>query len=129
MGEGITIKCKRCDYQDSFLLGVGMMYSSLLNVISQVSPHRRDKVLNILATRVIHEVSYKHRLFVCPKCNNLAGRFDFSILYGDNQIYRPYFRCSKCRTNLLTLNAPITTLSCPQCGKKSLITNGWMLWD
>ncbi len=81
MGQGITIECKSCDYIETFILGMGMMYSSLENVISLVSPKRQEAVLNILQYEDVHEVTYAHKLFVCPQCNTLAGRFDFSISY------------------------------------------------
>lgn len=129
MGERIIVECLRCDYQKSFLLGVGMMYSSLEHVISLVSPTRHDEVLKILQTQVIHAVNYEHKLFVCPKRNRLAGRFDYLISYNDNQIYRPYFRCPKCRIKLVPISETVTDLYCPQCGEKSLNQHVGILWD
>lgn len=129
MGEGITIKCKQCDYQETYILGIGMMYSSLENVISLISPYRRETVLNILHTQYIHEVKYEYKLFICLKCNSIIGRFDYSIIYGDGQIYRPYFRCPECKTKLITVTEPISNIRCPSCGEKSLVENFEMLWD
>ena len=46
MGTGISIICQNCGYEKDFMLGIGMMYSSLEKVID-LSPHRK-KILDIL---------------------------------------------------------------------------------
>ena len=84
MGQGITVKCEFCDNIETFYRGVGFMYSSLENVIDLISPKRKEKVLNILQDKLVQNVTYEHKLFACPKCNNLMSRFNFSITYDDN---------------------------------------------
>ena len=129
MGHGITVESKSCNYEDTFSLGIGMMYFSLENVISLVSPHRREKVLNLLKRQDSFAMDYDQKMFVCPSCNTLAERFDFSIAYGAGQIYKPYFRCPKCRKKLVSLEEAIESTSCPQCGEKTLISTESVLWD
>ena len=129
MGHGITVECKSCEYQDEFSLGIGMMYRSLENVLSLVSSRRRDKVRELLHHHQVDSVQYEHKLFVCPKCNTLADRFDFSIIYDGGKTYRPYFRCPKCKARLRPLETPIRETACPKCGKKTLISIESMLWD
>jgi hypothetical protein len=75
MGHGITIECSKCDYLNTFSLGIGMMYSSLENVISHVRPNRREKVLNILPHQDIYDLSYEQEMFFCPNSKILAARF------------------------------------------------------
>ena len=77
MGHGITIEWTKCDYLNSFFLGIGMMYSSLENVISHVRPNRREEVLNLLPHQDIYDVNYEHKMFFCPNCKILAARFRF----------------------------------------------------
>ena len=129
MGQGITIECKSCRYVETFYLGIGFMYSSLENVIDLVSPKRKEKVLNILQRKDVHDITYEHKLFICPKCNHIKSRFDFSITYGDNQEYKPYFQCSECRKKLVPLKKPIESIPCPNCDKKTLIQNASIMWD
>jgi len=129
MGQGITIECKSCDYVETFYLGIGFMYSSLENVIELISPIRKENVLNILQCKDIHDVSYEHKLFVCPKCTRLMSRFDFSITYNDNQVYKPYFRCPECRKKLVPLTEPIENKPCPKCGRKTLTQNMSIMLD
>jgi transcription elongation factor Elf1 len=129
MGDSITVECKSCDYQNKFILGVGMRYFSLENVIDLVSPTRREEVLKLLQRQDVKDVRYEHKLFVCPNCNNLAERFDFSISYDDGQTYSPDFRCPDCRTKLIQLDKPIDNIPCPNCGEKTLIHFPSVLWD
>lgn len=129
MGYGITVECASCDYKETFMLGVGMMYGSLENVISQVTAARREEVLDILHHHEVEGVSYEHKLFICPNCNTLGERFDYSIFYEDGQLCKPYFRCSECRTKLVPVEEPITSLRCSKCGNKNLTSNETVLWD
>ena len=129
MGEGITIECKSCDYKKSFTLGVGMMYASLENVISQVSPKRREDVLNIIHNEEVYEVNYQHKLFFCSHCHNLESRFDYFILYNNNKKYKPIFCCPECRKKLIPVEEPIENIPCPKCGKKALTKFVSMMWD
>jgi RNase P subunit RPR2 len=129
MGHGITIECESCDYQETFMIGVGMMYASLENVISQVSPARRKEVRDILQHHEVEGTSYEHKMFICPNCDTLGERFDFSIDFDDGQIYEPYFRCSECRTKLVPLKEPISSISCSKCGEITLVSHETIMWD
>lgn len=106
-----------------------MLYHSLKNVINQFSPHHRKKVLSLLENEDVFDSNFEHKLFVCPNCNLLASRFDFSIYYNDGQIYTPVFRCPECRSNLIPLKESIEKAPCPACGKVSLQQYEFLLWD
>lgn len=129
MGQGITIDCQSCEYIKTLWVGIGFMYSSLEKVINQVSPKRREMVLDILHNKDVHKVNYGHKLFQCPKCHNLESRFDFSIMYNHNKKYAPYFRCHKCRAKLDPVQEPIDNLPCPKCGRKDLTQFTTLFWD
>lgn len=129
MGEGITIECKSCDFVKTLWVGIGFMYSLLENVINQVSPKRREMVLDILHNKDVHEVEYAHKLFQCPICHNLESRFDFSIIYDDNKKYAPYFRCPECRIKLNPIQDRIEIIPCPSCGRKDLTQSTSLMWD
>ena len=129
MGHGITVECTNCDYIEIFQLGIGFMYSSLENVIDLISPKRKEKVLNILQNEEVHTVDYGHELFVCPKCNTLASRFEFLISYNNGKTYGPYFRCPECRLKLVLLKEPIENIPCPKCGDRTLTQFEAYMWD
>jgi len=129
MGYGIKIECASCDYEGTFMLGVGMMYSSLENVISQVSPHRREVVLDILKNHNVAGTRCEHKLYICPRCDTLGERFEYFIFYDDGQVYEPYFRCSECRRKLVPVEEPISSLRCSKCGEVTLTSHETALWD
>jgi len=129
MGQGITIDCQSCEYIKTFWVGKGFMYSSLEKVINQVSPKRREMVLDILHKKVVHKVDYKQKLFQCPKCHKLESRFDFSIIYNNDKKYAPYFRCPECRVKLDPVQEPIDNVPCPKCGRKDLTQFTTLWWD
>ena len=89
MGHGITVECKNCIYHETFMLGVGMRYGSLFNVLKLASDPRRDKVIELYKNHNIHKVNYGHELFVCRQGNRLAERFYFEITYDNEQVYKP----------------------------------------
>ena len=120
------------------MLGIGMMYSSLENVIDLVHYARRKKILDILQN---HEVNkhegiwgnpfYEHRLYRCIDCNQLYGRFYVKIEYNDNKSYETKFKCSKCKTKLKAVENERNVIKypCPLCGRKELHIHRELLWD
>ena len=129
MGTGFGITCASCGDENDFFVGIGMMYSSLENVIFLVSPHRRKKVLQMLQEVDREQVSFENKLFVCPKDHTLASRLDFSIEYSPGKVYRPYFRCPKCKSKLELLKEPISKIPCSNCGKRTLKETSFIMWD
>jgi len=129
MGHGISITCSNCGSTESFRLGVGMMYSSLENVIFLVAPAARKKVLKVLAEHDVEEVSYEHALYACPRCNTLHNRFHYRIVYDDDKVFEPRFRCGDCRGRLEQAEKDISQYSCRQCGSRSLTEEHQVLWD
>lgn len=138
MGSGISILCQNCGYEKSFMLGIGMMYSSLENVIDLVHYTRRKRILDILQNHKVlkHEdiwdnPLYEHRLYRCIDCNQLYERFYVKIEYNDNKIYETKFKCSKCKNELKAVENEenVKKYPCPECGKKELHIHGELLWD
>ena len=130
MGTGVTIECTKCHFTETYELGVGMAYYSLLAVKGLVSPARRQPVKKLLKRKDLRNVEYEHKLFECPKCRTLAKRFDFRIEYGDKKIYAPSFRCGRCRRVLISAREPLTEHTCPQCGFRPIkVWKNVLLWD
>jgi len=131
MGSGFTALCTNCDFGEQYLLGVGMQYHSLINVITSVQGGARKKVLNIMKNHHVFDCQYEHRLYACPKCNTLHGRFYVHLEYDDGKIYEPAFRCGQCRTLLTFADEDhLEKYACKYCGKQSLIRDTEeMMWD
>jgi len=130
MGHGICVECTTCDAGESFLLGVGMMYHSLPNVISCVQGGARKKVVDIMQNHNVLDGEFEHRLYACPKCNTLHGRFYVRLEYDYRDVYEIPFRCEKCRTLLEDADEDdIQNYACKECDKQSLVRGAEMLWD
>ena len=112
------------------MLGVGMMYHSLPNVISCVQGGAQKKVVDIMQNHNVMDAEFEHRLYECPSCQTLHGRFYFFIEYDKGEIYTPAFRCGRCRTPLIPADeSKLEKYACKGCGKHTLVRGAEMLWD
>ena len=131
MGEGITVRCESCSYKREFYLGLGMMYSSLENVIDCVDHWRRAEVLKILQNYQVEKRSYEHKLYGCTNCAGLYARFYVKIDYDGGEVYETDFKCGKCKSGLVEVE-DVNTVSdrpCPRCNQKTLRVDENILWD
>jgi hypothetical protein len=150
MGEIIEIFCKECNYRKGFSLGVGMVYYSLENVLSEVPPANRKEIKDIIHNHEVLEEGGWHTLFRCVKCNELYERFYVKIDYvqnGEKKRYETHHWCSKCHLELFPVYEDkeveeddgrdsvemyasiLGGLSCPKCNRKSLSINKIGYWD
>jgi DNA-directed RNA polymerase subunit RPC12/RpoP len=136
MGTGISIICQNCGYEKDFMLGIGMMYSSLEKVID-LSPHRK-KILDILQNHIVIKDEfrwdnpfYEHRLYRCSSCNQLHERFYVKIEYDDKKVYETKFKCPKCKNELKAVEdeKDVKKHPCPECNNKKLFIQEMVLWD
>jgi len=112
------------------MLGIGMEYHSLPNVISCVQGGARKKVVDIMQNHNVLDGEFEHRLYACPKCNTLHGRFYVRLEYDDGNVYEIPFRCGECRTLLVDADEDaVESYACKECGKQSLVRGAEMLWD
>ncbi|TLS78286.1 hypothetical protein FE236_00560 [Mariprofundus erugo] len=121
MGSGFSTHCANCHAGEQFLLGVGMQYHSLLNVVSNIQGGARKKVLEIMERHNVQDGEFEHRLYACPECNTLHGRFYVHLKYDDGQVYEIPFRCGHCRTPLVPANEDeLDRYTCKECGQHTL---------
>ena len=131
MGSGIIVHCESCNYEKEFYLGVGMMYSSLENVIDCVDHLRRAEVLEMLQNHKVEKSDYEHKLYGCKNCAGLYAKFYVKIDYDDGKVYETDFKCGKCKSSLVEIediNA-VGNRPCPSCNQKTLQVEESILWD
>ena len=128
MGDILILNCLDCGYTADLYEGHGMMFTSLIDVISLVPETRRDDVLNLLTRDDVSKIEYGYRIFICPECDLQGSRFDYQIEYGEDQVYQPYFLCSRCRTKLEIDPDPYKERPCPCCGSDKVL-HSFGLWD
>ncbi len=87
MGHGIIIECKNCSRTETFMLGVGMGYSSLEKVIGFLeSSKEKREVEKILNEHDVKKTDYSNELYVCPDCFQLFGGLHIRIEYDDDLV-------------------------------------------
>ena len=128
MGDLFSLGCRDCGYTVELRLGVGMLFGSRENLPKWVSKPRRARVQELLEREDLTNVQYSHDLFICPKCNLQASRFNYRIEYGDGEVYQPYFLCSHCRSRLVEDEHVRFMDHCPKCGSENVNT-GYGCWD
>ena len=130
MGYGMTVICKNCGNEETYMLGIGMMYSSLNAVLDLVVPKKkRDHIREILESCELPETEYEYKLYACPECNTLHERFYISICERGNTVYESKFRCGKCRSKLIEAKKDVSQYNCAHCGAKSLRREAEIMWD
>ena len=131
MGSGIIVRCESCEYYKEFYLGLGMMYSSLENVIDCVDHWRRAEVLEILQNHKVEKRAYEHKLYGCTNCAGLYARFYVKIDYDGGKVFETDFICVKCKSGLAEIEdiSVVSNRPCPYCNQKSLSVEESILWD
>jgi hypothetical protein len=130
MGDGFLMKCRSCGREDEYLLGIGMYYSYLDEILDAViQGKQRNKIRSILNSSEHDNIDYGHRLYTCPRCDTLHNRFYIHIQKGDQTVYRSHFRCGKCRSVLVDWDKRVTAYRCRHCGQQTAEFAGSFLWD
>lgn len=131
MGSGIIVHCESCEYEREFYLGLGMMYSSLENVIDCLDHWRRAEVLEILQNHKVEKREYEHKLYGCANCAGLYERFYVKIDYDSGKVYETDFKCGKCKSGLVEIEdiSEVSNRPCPRCNQKNLRVEESILWD
>lgn len=154
MGSSYAISCKSCDYADSFITGIGMMYAphNLMDfeVEKPLLPSliRSKKTVDFIKEllrdkNAVIADNYGHEIYRCPKCGELYGRFFIHLDYNGGS-FEVEYKCPKCKTALEPIEYDISDedgwetktiriekYPCPKCGKQCLYEGGeaHILWD
>ena len=135
MGHGLSTRCKQCGREDTYMLGVGMAYYCLDNVLNCLPPRNREKVRKILAKCEMGRTEYEHRLYTCPACFTLHDKFFVRIEYDAGKVFETSFRCGRCRRQLRPANGNdsgkiyLGPFLCKSCGQRALEETIGLNWD
>lgn len=137
MGYSKKIFCKECTFEKQFLLGVGMMYDSIDNILTKKDEKYKD-ILKLTKFLKRNKMNYKEyfsqELFVCHKCGNFERNLDITIK-SEKFTHNYNYSCSNCNSNLEKINLSILEknelkLTCPICSSNNMsCKNGDINWD
>ena len=151
MGYGIDIKCNKCEYTKSELMGIGRMYSpeniidfnNEFNLLPSLIRSKKTvaTIKNLVAKHDARLANkYGHDRYHCHKCKLFYNRFYLHLDYNKGS-FEPEYNCTKCQSPLERLdpdaedkNADVKDYSwgkCPKCEKGFLYEEfGLMInWD
>lgn len=129
MGQGIFTECTTYHDEKNCLLGVGMMYSSLKNVIDKFHWINRKKINEFSRKGTVISESFEHRLYYCEKCMTPHSRFWIRLERKDGEVFETVFKCPKCRSRMIEGDLDFTKYVCSKCGQKTLSAMGEIFWD
>jgi DNA-directed RNA polymerase subunit RPC12/RpoP len=133
MGKFIETRCHDCERQFTLKLGVGMMYWPLEAVIRHTRGNVRRRLQEIVENFDVVSSQYGHRLFACPACDTLHGRFYVRVDYENrkfrSETFETEFLCGKCRTPLIEPTKPVSAYRCSECGSYGLENRSVRGWD
>ncbi|MFW2437795.1 MAG: hypothetical protein ACN4GR_00320 [Arenicellales bacterium] len=129
MGQGIITKCTTCHDEKEYLLGVGMMYSSLKNVTGGIHWINRRKIDEFSQNGTVISEQFEHRLYFCEKCLTPHSRFWIRLEREGGEVFETVFKCPKCRSRMIQGDLDFTKYVCSLCGMKTLSAIGKMMWD
>jgi hypothetical protein len=130
MGDIIHIECGHCHQRQDFMLGVGMVYSSLENVLDCIPVSERSDVARIRAEHQVQATDFAHRLYHCRGCHRLYERFHLRIEYDLDQFFAITHHCRKCSSLLESVSVEdVPSLPCAGCGQLALAAKSDGVWD
>lgn len=139
MGESFSTHCQSCDDYKQFLIGVGMIYSSIEDLLfvypTILRKNVRTNVQEILKGNTILSEDMYHAVYLCQKCETLHSRFYLKFECEDGQHFETKFQCPDCRGKLVGLTESeqraidVRKFRCRKCRKKNLFPDLGPLWD
>ena len=151
MGQNFKIECKNCNYEESFLIGIGMMYSphlllsfeSEINLLPSIIESKKTlEEIQRLTEKKNATVygDYGFDVYRCSQCNHFYKRFTIALEYTGG-IYMVEYECPTCRIKLEPMNIKdqldegknydLSKYPCPTCGAYSLEQrfDEQVMWD
>lgn len=138
MGDGFSLRCKKCGKEKSYLHGIGFMYYPFLErTRKELAVGKYGKAAqSFLSDHPEGNVDAKQKIYYCPKCRYIKQGVEISITDGDN-CYKKVYHCGKCRKGIMKPLDQATSrqldflsqIPCPECGDTDKKEVGFMLWD
>ena len=134
MGHGNFVLCESCGYDREFMLGSGMMYFDLNQIIQFLDKKSYEEVSRILEKNPNpYYKSAGHCVYQCRQCFSVREKLHLLISDKNKKIiYRTFSNCSKCkikRKRVQEKDGLLHQIICPKCKTKELLVNGGMCWD
>lgn len=129
MGDILSIKCKNCNYEDTFFVGYGNSGAiALLNLLDELNNKEDASIREKLDWNELDQTVFTHwGLMQCEICLKIDCKIQFSYLgKTTTEEFIPF--CGKCSHKLHPIMS-ISKVKCGLCGKRSLVPEDIGIWD
>lgn len=133
MGTAINVKCGKCNYNGSFMLGTGKYYALVENCLEALPEKRADELYPLLEKYPIKDFTFEYRLFQCDDCLFLFDHGRLNVVFENQRAYLNQVECPSCQKDMNHKHIPIdkiNEITCPICthtGEMSLTDQ--MEWE
>lgn len=130
MGTGKITRCKSCDDEQIYYLGIGMLFSDAMNILDCFPQGAQKKITEIYRSFLLEDETLEYAIYECEKCETTHSRLFLEITYDNGKVYAPAYKCSECRSNLRKSKRKLTSYRCRKCAQHTLDeTNEILNWD
>ena len=135
MGNGNYIICQKCEYEREFLLGAGMLWGNIENIIGFMDKSSKEEASKILQENPDpHYKTDGNCVYQCQKCFSLREKIHLLIYNKDGKIvYRTQSNCIKCKGKRKRLkensNGILDQIICPKCKSNEVNVSEGLCWD
>lgn len=126
MGIGFEVNCKKCKYQEKFLLGKGI---SIQSAIERLQEGKRNIILQKLEGKRVKGEHDSYQLFRCETCDDISTELYIEVMTTDEEIITTKHICSTCQKEKVVIEPIFHELPCPKCHKKRLEIESIIKWD
>jgi len=129
LGEILNIKCKNCNYEDTFFVGYGNSGAIDLSDLFDELNNKEEASIRIkLDPNELDQTVLTHKgLMQCEICSSIDCKIQFSF-FGKTALEKFTPFCDKC-SHTMKPNMKISKVKCGLCGQQSLVPEDMGIWD
>lgn len=129
MGHGFGIKCENCEYKTEVFLSIGMNFPTFRDILGRVKNSEKKKILEQVGEAIPLVTDYTESLFYCESCETIENQTEFTLIAEGGVSISSNHTCGRCRRQMTRHDESLEGVSCPKCRQKTLIQDGYLLWD
>jgi len=130
LGQLAGTFCSDCSDEKEYILGIGFLFSDIMNVLDQIPKGAQKKIHEIFSLYTVKYSEFSYKLFECKCCDTAHTRLHVFVQYDKGRSYSPTYRCSDCRRKLVRSKRKLSTFKCRKCGSYGLQKRRHdLLWD
>jgi len=142
MGQGIIIKCKKCNYEFEAIEGIGMMFDDLMNVMDGLPEYMQKEIKQLVEQNNLltynsffdsdrKDLLFENRIFVHPATGRMTVKLYVELYNPEAKelLYKTIYKTKGGKEYKMIRISDAKNMMCPKCKKQTLYESGPILWD